>query len=48
MGQKNVVQVIKLIAQGTIEDKINELQQSKKELLDQVIQTGETMLSSLS
>jgi len=48
MGQKNVVQVIKLIAQGTIEEKINELQQSKKELIDQVIQTGETMLSSLS
>jgi len=48
MGQKNVVQVIKLIAEGTIEEKINELQQSKKELIDQVIQTGETMLSSLS
>lgn len=48
MGQKKVVQVIKLIAQGTIEEKINELQQSKKELIDQVIQTGETMLSSLS
>ncbi|MBE1555915.1 DEAD/DEAH box helicase [Sporosarcina limicola] len=48
MGQKNVVQVVKLIAQGTIEEKINELQQSKKELIDQVIQTGETMLSSLS
>lgn len=48
MGQKNVVQVIKLITRGTIEEKINELQQSKKELVDQVLQSGETMLSSLS
>jgi SNF2 family DNA or RNA helicase len=48
MGQKNVVQVIKMITSGTIEEKINELQQSKKELIDRVIQTGETMLSSLS
>lgn len=48
MGQKNVVQVIKLITRGTIEEKINELQQNKKELVDQVIQSGETMLSSLS
>lgn len=48
MGQKNVVQVIKLISRGTIEEKINELQQSKKELIDRVIQSGETMLTSLS
>ena len=48
MGQKNVVQVIKLITRGTIEEKINELQQSKKELVDQVLQSGETMISSLS
>lgn len=48
MGQKNVVQVIKMITRGTIEEKINELQQSKKELIDSVLQNGETMLSSLS
>lgn len=48
MGQKNVVQVIKMITRGTIEEKINELQQSKKELVDRVIQSGEIMLSSLS
>lgn len=47
-GQKNVVQVIRLIAEGTIEEKIYELQQKKRELIDQVIQPGETMLSSLS
>lgn len=47
-GQKNIVQVIRLIAEGTIEEKIYELQQKKRELINQVIQPGETMLSSLS
>lgn len=47
-GQKNVVQVIRLITEGTIEEKIYALQQKKRELIDQVIQPGETMLSSLS
>lgn len=47
-GQKNVVQVIRFITDGTIEEKIYELQQKKRELIDQVIQPGETMLSSLS
>ncbi|MEJ8776969.1 DEAD/DEAH box helicase [Pseudogracilibacillus sp. ICA-222130] len=47
-GQKNVVQVIRLIAEGTIEEKIYELQQKKRELIDQVIQPGESMLSTLS
>ncbi|MHA6250583.1 SNF2 helicase associated domain-containing protein [Oceanobacillus sp. CAU 1775] len=47
-GQKNIVQVIRLIAEGTIEEKIYELQQKKRELINQVIQPGEAMLSSLS
>ncbi|WP_047983901.1 DEAD/DEAH box helicase [Ornithinibacillus californiensis] len=47
-GQKNVVQVIRLITEGTIEEKIYDLQQKKRELIDKVIQPGETMLSSLS
>src|SRR5699024_5226118 len=47
-GQKNVVQVIRMIAEGTIEEKINEMQQKKRELIDQVIQPGDSMLSSLS
>lgn len=47
-GQKNVVQVIRLITEGTIEEKIYELQQKKRELINQVIQPGEKMLSSLS
>ncbi|MGG3985509.1 C-terminal helicase domain-containing protein [Heyndrickxia faecalis] len=48
IGQKNVVQVIRLIARGTIEEKIYELQQKKKELIEKVIQPGETMLNSLN
>ncbi|MFZ3579199.1 SNF2 helicase associated domain-containing protein [Virgibacillus sp. DJP39] len=47
-GQKNVVQVIRMVTKGTIEDKIFALQQKKRELIDQVIQPGEQMLSSLS
>ena len=31
IGQKNVVQVIRLVAQGTVEDKMYELQQNKEE-----------------
>lgn len=48
LGQKNVVHVMRLIARGTIEEKIFEMQQKKKELIEQVIQPGETMLTSLS
>ncbi|ASK64314.1 helicase SNF2 [Virgibacillus phasianinus] len=47
-GQKNVVQVIRMVTKGTIEEKIYALQQKKRELIDQVIQPGEQMLSSLS
>ena len=39
IGQKNVVQVIRLIAQGTIEEKMYELQQRKRDLIDQVLQS---------
>ena len=48
IGQKKVVQVIRLISEGTIEEKIYQLQQKKRELVDQIIQPGETLLSSLS
>lgn len=40
IGQMNVVEVIKLIARGTIEEKIILLQEDKKNLIDSVI-TGE-------
>ncbi len=48
IGQKKVVQVIRLLAKDTIEEKICELQQKKKELIDGVIRPGETFLSSMS
>lgn len=48
IGQKKVVQVIKLVAQGTIEEKMLELQQRKKDLIDEVIQPGETAISTLT
>ena len=38
IGQKHVVEVIRLIAKGTIEEKILELQQKKKQLSEQVIE----------
>ncbi|MCC0636243.1 MULTISPECIES: DEAD/DEAH box helicase [unclassified Clostridioides] len=50
-GQKNVVQVIKLIAKGTIEEKIIKLQENKKELINQFINgelSNEGVLRSLS
>lgn len=48
IGQQNSVQVIKLLTQGTIEEKVNALQVKKKKLIDSVIQPGETMLSRLT
>ncbi|ADC50454.1 helicase Snf2 family [Alkalihalophilus pseudofirmus OF4] len=47
-GQTKNVQVIKLIANGTIEEKILALHEKKKALVDAVIQPGEAQMSSLS
>ncbi|WP_310602882.1 DEAD/DEAH box helicase [Anaerosporobacter sp.] len=48
IGQKNSVQVIKLITKDTIEEKIYKLQKKKKELSDSVIQSKEIFISHLS
>ncbi|WP_332691743.1 DEAD/DEAH box helicase [Halalkalibacter lacteus] len=48
IGQKNVVQVIRLITQGTIEEKIYELQQNKKELIETVVEPGDQAISTLT
>lgn len=46
IGQKKNVQVYRFIAEGTIEEKINQLQQDKKMLFDQlVVSEGEEALS---
>ncbi|MCM3762852.1 SNF2 helicase associated domain-containing protein [Alkalihalobacillus oceani] len=47
-GQTKNVQVIKLIANGTIEEKILALHEKKKALFDSVIQPGEQTISSLT
>ncbi len=48
IGQKNSVQVIKLITKGTIEEKIFKLQKQKKELSESVIEAKEVFISSLN
>lgn len=48
IGQEKVVQVIRLLAKDTIEEKIYEMQQKKKELIERVIQPGETFLTAMS
>nr|WP_295972265.1 DEAD/DEAH box helicase [uncultured Bacillus sp.] len=48
IGQKNTVQVIKLIAQGTIEEKMNILQNKKRHLVEEIIEPSETEGSSLT
>ncbi len=51
IGQKNVVQVIKLISEGTIEEKIINMQEEKKKLINDVLDnnyTSENILKSLS
>ncbi len=48
IGQRNSVHVMKLITRGTIEEKIYELQERKKKLIESVIKPGETLISKLS
>ena len=48
IGQKNNVQVYKLITKNSIEEKIYELQQKKAELVDNMLSTQETFISRLS
>jgi SNF2-related protein len=48
IGQKNKVEVIKLIAKGTIEEKILELQKKKKQLSDNLIEKSDSSNIELS
>lgn len=48
IGQKNSVQVYKLITKNTIEEKIYMLQQKKKEMIDSLIKPGENFLTKMS
>lgn len=48
IGQKNVVEVWRMIAEGTIEERMNVLQKGKKELFQQVIEGDEEQLHRLT
>lgn len=48
IGQKNVVQIIRLVAEGTVEDKMYELQLRKKGLIDDIVEAGNESITSLS
>lgn len=48
IGQKNNVQVYKLITKNTIEEKIYELQQKKAKLADNMLSTQNTFINQLS
>jgi SNF2 family DNA or RNA helicase len=48
IGQQNSVQVYKLIAKNTIEEKIIKLQQDKLKLADSVISDGDGVISKMS
>lgn len=48
IGQKNSVQVYKLITSNSIEEKINKMQERKEKLSKDVLSTEETFISKLS
>jgi SNF2 family DNA or RNA helicase len=48
IGQNRNVQVHKLISQGTLEERIDELIEQKKALSEQVVGSGETWLTEMS
>ncbi|EES75266.1 SNF2 family N-terminal domain protein [Paenibacillus sp. oral taxon 786 str. D14] len=48
IGQKNIVHVIRMVAQGTVEDKMYELQQKKKHLVEEVLKPGQEAISALT
>lgn len=48
IGQEKVVNVIKLVARGTIEEKMNELQDKKRELIADIIDSEEQASTTLT
>jgi len=48
IGQEQVVHVIRLVTQGTVEEKMFELQKKKKSLIDEVLQPGQAASSALT
>ncbi|WP_054957253.1 DEAD/DEAH box helicase [Paenibacillus dakarensis] len=48
IGQKKIVQIIRLVSRGTVENKMYELQQKKKDLIEDIIGPGEEAQSALT
>ena len=48
IGQENKVQIIYLIARGTIEEKMEEVKQGKRKLIEKLIKPGQKAITSLS
>ncbi|WP_042348455.1 DEAD/DEAH box helicase [Bacillus massiliigorillae] len=48
LGQRNNVQVIKLVTRGTIEAKMNDLQEKKRNLIEEIIESDSSDQSSLT
>lgn len=48
IGQTKAVQVFRMITKGTIEEKIDELKLKKRNLIEDMIQPGETWLNQMS
>jgi SNF2 family DNA or RNA helicase len=48
IGQQKNVMVYRLLSEGTLEERIDEMLQAKKELANLTVQTGETWLGDLS
>ncbi|WP_230504013.1 DEAD/DEAH box helicase [Sutcliffiella rhizosphaerae] len=48
MGQKNKVEVIRLVSRGTVEEKMNELQDKKKHLIEEIIDPDEKDVANLT
>lgn len=48
IGQTKVVQVIKLVTKGTIEEKIQNLKEKKQELINSVLQDGNGNISAMT
>jgi SNF2 family DNA or RNA helicase len=47
IGQQRIVQVYRLLAAGTIEDKIDRMLEDKRSLADRVVGEGETWITEL-
>ena len=47
IGQREVVQIFRMVSRGTIEEKIIELQEQKSLLVDQVITPGDNFLKQM-